>query len=109
MPTYDYACENGHQFEAFQSMKDDPLTTCSECGGAAKRRIGTGAGFIFKGGGFYITENRSKEYKDKAKSESGSGSGDAASKSDSKASQPAESKPAAAPKKSDPKPGDSKS
>ena len=70
MPTYDYECENGHSFEAFQSMKDAALDVCPQCGGKATRRIGTGAGFIFKGGGFYITENRSKEYKDKAKSES---------------------------------------
>ena len=70
MPTYDYGCENGHSFELFQSMKDEPLLACPECGGKAKRRIGTGAGFIFKGGGFYITENRSKEYKEKVKSES---------------------------------------
>lgn len=111
MPTYDYECENGHRFEAFQSMKDEPLTTCRECGGAAKRRIGTGAGFIFKGGGFYTTEYRSKEYKEKAKSESGaggtSGSGTSAGGGET-SSKPAESKPAA-PKKPDAKSGDSKS
>ena len=70
MPTYDYECENGHRFEVFQSMKDDPLSTCVQCDGRAKRRIGAGAGFIFKGGGFYITDYRSKEYKEKSKTES---------------------------------------
>lgn len=75
MPTYDYQCENGHRFEVFQSMKDDALTACTECGGKARRIIGPGAGFLFKGSGFYTTEHRSKEYKEKAKSESTSGGG----------------------------------
>ena len=70
MPTYDYLCENGHRFEVFQSMKDESLTTCQECGAPVRRVIGPGAGFIFKGGGFYITDYRSKEYKEKAKSDS---------------------------------------
>jgi putative FmdB family regulatory protein len=85
MPTYDYECDQGHRFELFQSMKDAPLTACTQCGAPAHRRIGTGAGFIFKGGGFYITEYRSKEYKDKAKAESSGGApagGDAAKSSD---------------------------
>ena len=75
MPTYDYECEKGHRFEVFQSMKDAPLSTCVECGAAAKRVIGPGAGFIFKGGGFYATEYRSKEYKQKSKAESGAAGG----------------------------------
>ena len=58
MPTYDYLCEKGHRFELFQSMKDDAVTECKECGGPVKRLIGAGAGFLFKGDGFYITENR---------------------------------------------------
>jgi putative FmdB family regulatory protein len=69
MPTYDYECENGHRFEIFQSMKDEPLSTCRDCGASAKRIIGPGAGFLFKGGGFYITDYRSKSYQEKAKSE----------------------------------------
>lgn len=58
MPTYDYACEHcGHTFEAFQSMRDDRLKTCPKCGKARlKRLLGTGAGLIFKGSGFYITD-----------------------------------------------------
>jgi putative FmdB family regulatory protein len=71
MPTYDYECENGHRFEAFQSMKDEPLQQCVQCGAKAKRLIGPGAGFLFRGDGFYITDYRSKSYKEKAKSESG--------------------------------------
>lgn len=70
MPTYDYECEKGHRFEVFQSMKDEPLTECVECGAKVKRLIGPGAGFLFRGDGFYITDYRSKSYKEKAKSES---------------------------------------
>ena len=75
MPTYDYECEKGHRFEAFQSMKDEPLSTCVECGAPVRRHIGPGAGFLFRGDGFYITDYRSKTYKEKAKSESGGGAG----------------------------------
>lgn len=78
MPTYDYECDKGHRFELFQSMKDDPLKVCTECGAPARRRIGPGAGFLFRGDGFYITDYRSKTYKEKAKSESGGGTGDGA-------------------------------
>lgn len=77
MPTYDYECEMGHRFEAFQSMKDEPLQQCVECGAKVKRLIGPGAGFLFRGDGFYITDYRSKSYKEKAKSESGSASKEA--------------------------------
>ena len=69
MPTYDYECERGHRFEIFQSMKDKPLSACSECGAPVKRLIGPGAGFLFRGDGFYITDYRSKTYKEKAKAE----------------------------------------
>lgn len=61
MPTYEYRCAGcGREFEVFQSMKDKPLTTCEECGGALKRLIGTGAGIIFKGTGYYCTDFRGK-------------------------------------------------
>ena len=65
MPTYDYICKDcDKEFEAFQSMTDEPLDTCSLCGGKnVERKIGTGAGFIFKGSGFYITDYRSDSYK----------------------------------------------
>ena len=59
MPTYDYECKNcGHSFEHFQSMSDDPLAECPECGGVLRRLIGGGSGIIFKGSGFYVTDNR---------------------------------------------------
>ena len=58
MPTYDYACrECGHRFEAFQSMKDDALTTCPICAQESLQRlIGAGAGLVFKGSGYYLTD-----------------------------------------------------
>ncbi len=58
MPTYEYVCAKcGHEMEAFQSMKDEPLTKCPACRKAGlKRKIGGGAGLIFKGTGFYITD-----------------------------------------------------
>ena len=96
MPTYDYVCDAcGHAFEAFQSMSASSMRKCPECGRLKlKRLIGTGAGVIFKGSGFYETDYRSDEYKkaakadkeggdkskdDKAKSKEG---GDAGTKSD---------------------------
>ena len=57
MPTYEYACtECTHQFEVFQSMKDEPVAVCPECGGRVKRLLSGGAGVIFKGSGFYSTD-----------------------------------------------------
>lgn len=87
MPTYDYRCQKcGHQFEAFQKMSDEPLKECPECKGDVKRLLGGGAGFLFKGSGFYITDYRSSDYKSKAKSESGGGGESKPSKPESKAS-----------------------
>lgn len=74
MPTYEYRCSEGHRFEAFQKISDDPLDTCPECGASARRLVSAGAGLLFKGDGFYITDYRSEEYKKKAASESGDGS-----------------------------------
>ncbi len=57
MPTYEYEClECKHRFEAFQSMKEEPLKECPKCHGKVKRLIGTGAGIIFKGSGFYVND-----------------------------------------------------
>lgn len=64
MPTYEYICKNeacGHEFETFQSMKDEALQDCPECGEPTlKRKIGLGAGIIFKGSGFYETDYKRK-------------------------------------------------
>lgn len=70
MPNYDYVCDAcGNTFEVFQSMNDPRLTVCPDetCGGAVKRKIGTGAGIIFKGSGFYATDYRSSAYSEAAK------------------------------------------
>ncbi|MCX8122735.1 MAG: zinc ribbon domain-containing protein [Spirochaetes bacterium] len=57
MPTYEYVCTScDNKFEIFQSIKDEPLKTCSKCGSEVKRLIGSGAGIIFKGSGFYVTD-----------------------------------------------------
>ena len=72
MPTYEYECEKcGDRFDLFQDMTDEPLKTCPKCCGAVRRLIGTGAGLIFKGSGFYATDYRSDSYKKSAKAEAG--------------------------------------
>jgi putative FmdB family regulatory protein len=100
MPTYEYECAKCHKdFELFQSMKDDALTTCPKdrCRqktwgkGKVKRKLGVGAGFIFKGSGFYITDYRSEGYKSGAKS-------DAAKPAESAKSDSGKSETKAAPK-----------
>ncbi len=59
MPTYESVCEScRHNFEAFQSMSESPLSSCPECGGAVRRLIGGGTGIIFKGSGFYVNDSR---------------------------------------------------
>lgn len=64
MPTYDYECTKcKYRFELFQSMKDEPRKRCPKCRGKVQRLIGTGAGLIFKGSGFYQTDYRSESYK----------------------------------------------
>lgn len=70
MPTYDYRCLNDHVFEVFHGMSDETPRFCPECGAAAKRVPGGGAGLLFKGSGFYITDYRSSSYKEGAKSDS---------------------------------------
>src|SRR5881409_761471 len=123
MPTYEYSCQKcGQNFEAFQSMRDEPFRECPKnlCRlpkwghGKVKRLPGTGAGLIFKGSGFYITDYRSDSYKEAAKKESGAATPAASDDSkrgesktpDSKPAAPAktESKPAKTETKSAPKP-----
>ena len=61
MPTYEYKClNNGHTFELFQTMNAEPIKHCPVCNGPVKRLIGTGAGPIFKGSGFYHTDYKKK-------------------------------------------------
>ncbi len=84
MPTYDYKCDScGHQFEAFQGIKDEPLLECPNCLAKPRRLIGKGAGIIFKGAGFYATDYRNKTYSTDAKKEEVSKSSSDSSKSTS--------------------------
>ncbi|HEU4682158.1 MAG TPA: zinc ribbon domain-containing protein [Gemmatimonadales bacterium] len=56
MPTYEYQCPDGHVFEKLQKMSEKPRAKCPVCGKAAVRKISGGAGLVFKGTGFYITD-----------------------------------------------------
>jgi putative FmdB family regulatory protein len=97
MPTYEYECQRcGRHFDQFQSIKDPPLKRCPKCRGKVQRQIGTGAGIIFKGSGFYATDYRSDGYKKAAKADKDSHSSTPKSgASDSSASKapPAPKKP----------------
>jgi putative FmdB family regulatory protein len=75
MPTYEYRCGKcGHEFEQFQSITARALRKCPACGRSSlSRLIGTGAGVIFRGSGFYETDYRSESYKQAQKKESQSG------------------------------------
>jgi putative FmdB family regulatory protein len=89
MPIYEYRCPNGHEFEVFQSMSDDPVEVCQECG-APVERVFRPVAVHFKGSGFYTTD-----YARKTKASSSSdGSKDSSSKSESKSSD-SDKKPAA--------------
>lgn len=98
MPTYDYKCQNcDYEFEAFQSITAKHLRKCPQCGRLKLiRLIGTGAGVIFKGSGFYETDYRSDGYKQAAKkdTEPKAGSDKKQSKSDSTDKTKSKSKPA---------------
>jgi len=114
MPTYEYKCTAcGYAFERFQSIKAAPIKKCPECGKSkVKRLIGMGAGLLFKGSGFYITDYRGESYNKAAKADAAPTSGGdakpsgdapatpAAPKSDAKAdtSTPAKSESKPAPK-----------
>ena len=82
MPNYDYVCGScDEEFEFFQSMNDAPLEQCPSCEEfSLKRKIGTGAGIIFKGSGFYETDYKKSAKKEPAKSETKKESGESASK-----------------------------
>jgi putative FmdB family regulatory protein len=104
MPTYEYICKKcGLEFEGSRSMSAAPLKTCPEdrCGlkkwgrGSVTKKVSAGAGLLFKGNGFYITDYRSEGYKSAAKKESGGGEAKPAAKTETKAAAPS-AKPAPA-------------
>lgn len=73
MPTYEYECTKcGSVFERFQKISEPPVKRCPQCRGKVVRKLGTGAGIIFKGSGFYATDYRSESYKKAAKAETSS-------------------------------------
>lgn len=76
MPTYEYRCAScKHRFEKFQPITAKPVRACPKCHKPkAKRQMGSGGGFLFKGSGFYITDYRSGSYKSRAKSDSSAAS-----------------------------------
>jgi putative FmdB family regulatory protein len=99
MPTYEYVCEKcGHQFEISQSMSARSLTTCPKefCTmrrwgkGKVKRAISGGAGLLFKGSGFYITDYRSEKYKEAAKKDTAPSGGETSKSSGETKSSPAQ-------------------
>lgn len=75
MPTYEYRCVNGHHFELFQRMSEAPVAVCPECGAGVERLLSTGAGLLFKGSGFYITDYRSDSYRKAAAKDTGTEGG----------------------------------
>jgi putative FmdB family regulatory protein len=86
MPTYQYRCKDcQYEFEEFQNITAEPIDKCPRCGGPAERVISGGAGLLFKGDGFYITDYRSSGYKNDAKKDKPPTSSDSkpASKPDS--------------------------
>ena len=86
MPTYDYQCEAcGHAFEKFQPITAKPIRKCPRCGRLKVRRlIGTGAGVIFRGSGFYQTDYRSDSYRKAAEKDKPSSSASTSSAGDAK-------------------------
>jgi len=103
MPTYEYKCPEGHEFERFYRKISDasPQVECPECGKIAERKMSVGGGLLFKGSGFYLTDYGKNAHRGEAPAKSESG-GDGGSKESKPAestaakteSKPAESKPA---------------
>jgi putative FmdB family regulatory protein len=104
MPTYDYECRAcGAELEMFQSITESPKRKCPECGALKlSRKIGTGAGILFKGSGFYETDYRSDSYKQGAKADKPAAEAKGgAAKEDSPAAKPGKKKDSGKKKKGD--------
>ena len=86
MPTYEYRCPKGHEFEAFQRITSEPVAECPVCGEKAERLLSAGTGLIFKGSGFYITD-----YKKSSGGEKSEKSGDKGGEKSSSESKPKDS------------------
>ena len=81
MPTYEYKCQSCGTFEYWQNIKDDPLAACPTCRSPVRRLISRNVGIIFKGSGFYVTDNRSSKGGDNGSSDSSSETAGSTSKS----------------------------
>lgn len=94
MPTYEFRCPRGHDFEKFFRKISDSVAElpCPDCGAAAVRRVSAGAGLVFKGSGFYVTDYAKPRPKE---------AGDGASAPDSKTTATAEETAASKPGKED--------
>jgi putative FmdB family regulatory protein len=93
MPTYLYRCTKcSHEFEEFQSITASPITFCPECDGRVERVITGGAGLLFKGNGFYITDYRNEKYKSDAKKDIHSPSSSSAASNKAESPKPADKK-----------------
>lgn len=103
MPTYEHICQNGHEFEEFQSMVAPPIEVCPVCGAPAERKISGGSGLIFKGSGFYITDYAKKKTSGTPKSESSGASGTSESSGSSASSDLSSSSPSTKPTSTDSK------
>ncbi len=87
MPTYTYECKKcGHEMDLFHAISASPRVKCDECGGSCRRLLGTGAGIIFKGSGFYETDYKTKKGKapESSSEKTSSKDGGAAKKDSSK-------------------------
>ena len=96
MPTYEYECPKcGTQFELFQKISSKPVAKCPKCGAQAKRLLSGGAGLVFKGSGFYLTDYGRAGQKPRSDGDSGSSESKSESKSEGtkKTESKAESKP----------------
>ena len=103
MPTYEYICSAGHAFEAFQKISERPKTKCPKCGKPATRKISGGAGLVFKGSGFYITDygkDGKGPRKDPAPAESAGATSAVEGKAEAKPEPKSESKKTTKPKAS---------
>jgi putative FmdB family regulatory protein len=98
MPTYEFRCSNGHVFEQLHKISDAPTTaTCAQCGVVAERVISGGAGLVFKGSGFYLTDYGKNAHRTSGPATAAKGDGDGGSKGESKSETKSESKSDAKP------------
>jgi putative FmdB family regulatory protein len=113
MPTYEYRCPEGHEFERFYRKISDasPQVECPECGKVAERKMSVGGGLLFKGSGFYLTDYGKNAHRGGAPPKPDSGGGESAAKepaaageSSKKTESKAESAPAAPAAKAESKP-----